>query len=68
MKLVTDGFIEVGDLYLDVEGAANADLKLKAKSLEVNSKGGSVFDLEGIARVLKVKVTGAGHKSQGYGS
>ncbi len=61
MKLLTDGFIEVGDLYLDVEGAANADLKLKAKSLEVNSKGGSVFEMEGVAGVLKVKVTGAGH-------
>jgi hypothetical protein len=61
MKLVTDGFIEVGDLYVDVEGAANADLKLKAKSMEVNSKGGSVFEMEGVAGVLKVKVTGAGH-------
>jgi hypothetical protein len=61
MKLVTDGFIELENLYIDVEGAANANLKLKAKNVEVNSKGGSVFEMEGITRVLRVKVTGAGH-------
>ena len=61
ITLSTDGFVSVDDLNLHVEGGAKGDLKLKARSLEVTSNGGVVFDLSGVADKLSVKVAGAGH-------
>ena len=53
--------MSVDDLSLQVEGGAKGGLKLKARSLEVTSNGGVVFDLSGITDKLSVKVAGAGH-------
>jgi hypothetical protein len=61
ISLSTDGFVSVDDLRLHVEGGAKGDLKLKARTLEVTSNGGVVFDLSGVADRLSVKVAGAGH-------
>ncbi len=61
VKLVTDGYVEVEDFDILVEGGGTVDMKMKAKSIEVTSNGGAVFDLEGITESLTVKVAGAGH-------
>ncbi len=61
ITLSTDGFVSVDDLSLHIEGGAKGDLKLKARSLEVTSNGGVVFDLSGVTDKLSVKVAGAGH-------
>lgn len=61
VKLSTDGYVSLDRLTVVVEGAVNADMKLKAGTLEVVSNGGSVFDLSGVADKLTVKVAGAGH-------
>jgi len=61
VKLVTDGFVEVGDFAILIEGGGNVDMKMKATSIDVTSNGGAVFELEGITGSLSVKVAGAGH-------
>lgn len=61
VKLVTDGYVEVDDFDILVEGSGSVDMKMKANSIDVTSHGGSVFDLEGITESLTVKVAGAGH-------
>ena len=61
VKLSTDGFVAVEDLRIRIDGAVNGNIKLKARSVEVISNGGSVFDISGVADRLSVKVAGAGH-------
>lgn len=61
VKLLTDGYVEIDDLSVVIEGGANADMKLKSKSLNVKSDGGSVFDLSGVTDQFSVHVAGAGH-------
>lgn len=61
VKLSTDGFVAVEDLLVRIDGAVNGNLRLKARSVEVVSNGGSVFDLSGVTDRLTVKVAGAGH-------
>ena len=61
ITLSTEGFVSVDDLNLHVEGGAKGDLRLKARSLEVVSNGGMVFDLSGVTDKLSVKMAGAGH-------
>lgn len=61
VKLTTDGFVSVEDLRIRIDGAVNGNIKLKARSVEVISNGGSVFDLSGVTDRLSVEVAGAGH-------
>lgn len=61
MKLVTDGFVEVDDFKVLVEGGARVNMKMKARSIGVVSNGSAIFDLSGITNTLSVKVAGAGH-------
>ncbi len=61
MKLVTDGFVEVKDFRIVVEGSARVDMKMKARSIDVVSNGGAIFEMSGITDSLSVKVAGAGH-------
>jgi hypothetical protein len=61
MKLVTDGFVEVDDFKVLVEGGARVNMKIKARSIGVVSNGSAIFDLSGITGTLSVKVAGAGH-------
>ncbi len=61
MKLVTDGFVEVGDFSVLVDGGAHVNMKMKARSVEVITNGGAIFDLSGITGSLSVRVAGAAH-------
>ncbi len=61
MVLETDGFLDLNDLTLLVNGGANVDLKMKADDVEVIAEGGVMIDLEGVAQSLRVEVSGAGH-------
>jgi len=61
LKLVTEGFLELGDFRIILEGGGNVDMKVKSASMEVISTGGAVFDLSGVTGRLSVKVAGAGH-------
>jgi hypothetical protein len=61
IKLTTDGYLDVNDLDILLEGGANVDMSLKAKNINVKSEGGVILELRGVAETLAVKVSGAGH-------
>jgi hypothetical protein len=61
IKLTTDGYLEVNDLDIKVEGGASVDMSLKAKNISVASEGAVILEMRGVAESLAVKVSGAGH-------
>jgi len=61
IKLTTDGYLDVKELYLLVEGAANVDMSLKSQNTRVKCEGGVILELRGVTDNLEVKVSGAGH-------
>jgi hypothetical protein len=61
LKLESDGFLDLKDLYVKVEGGAKVNLQMKADDVVVNGEGGVLVDLEGVANTLEVRLTGAGH-------
>ncbi len=61
LKLDSDGYLDLEDLLLYVEGGANVDLQMKAKNVKVVGQGGILVDLQGVANSLSVKLSGAGH-------
>lgn len=65
VKLETHGYLELNDLHVRMEGGVNVDLKAKARTLEIESSGGALFDLSGVSERLSVKVMGAGHVNAG---
>ena len=61
LKMDTDGYLDLNDLFVHVEGGARIDLELKAEDIEIVGEGGVLVDLDGIADKLSVKLSGAGH-------
>jgi len=61
IKLTTDGYLDVNDLDIKVEGGASVDMSLKAKNITVASAGAVILEMRGVAERLAVKVSGAGH-------
>lgn len=61
IKLTTDGYLDVNDLDILLEGGANVDMSLKARNIHVKSEGGVILEMRGVAETLAVKVSGAGH-------
>jgi len=61
LKLESDGYLDLKDLFVRVEGGAKVDLQMKANDVEVVGEGGVLVDLEGVANTLSVKLSGAGH-------
>jgi hypothetical protein len=61
LNLRSDGYLDLKDVLLHVEGGAKVDLKLKADDVQVIGEGGVMVDLEGVAKSLNVRVSGAGH-------
>ena len=65
VNLKTDGYLNLGDLYVEVKGGANIDLFLKSDKLEVLGEGGFLFEIKGVTKLLDVRISGAGHVSAG---
>lgn len=61
LNLSTDGYLDLNDLYVQVEGGAKIDLELKAEDIELVGEGGVLVQLKGVAKELDVKLSGAGH-------
>lgn len=61
VKLETKGYLDLDDFYMYVAGGANIELNLKADDVEIIGEGGVLFELEGIAKSLDIKLSGAGH-------
>lgn len=65
VRLKTKGYLDLNDLVVSVEGGAKIEMNVKAKNIAVISEGGVLFELDGIADRLDVKVSGAGHINAG---
>jgi transcriptional antiterminator Rof (Rho-off) len=65
VRLKTKGYLDLNDLMVKVEGGAKIEMNVKAKNIAVVSEGGVLFELDGIADRLDVKVSGAGHINAG---
>ncbi|WP_372936217.1 head GIN domain-containing protein [Mariniphaga sediminis] len=65
IRLDTHGYLDLDDLTLLLEGGAKVDLKVKARRVEVENKGGVLCELSGVAESLDVRLAGAGHINAG---
>jgi len=65
VNLKTNGYIDLNDFAVTIEGAANVELKLKAKTVKFRGEGGFLFEASGVANRLEVSIDGAGHVSAG---
>lgn len=65
VRLDTKGYLDLKELDLYVAGGATLDMELKADFLKITGEGGVVFDLEGVAEELDIKISGAGHVDAG---
>ena len=63
VNLKTNGYLNLENLSVNVEGGANIDLNMKAKNVVVYGEGGFLFELKGVADKLDVTIKGAGHVS-----
>lgn len=61
VNLKTKGYLDLGDLYVHVEGGAKIELDIKAEDVGIIGEGGVMFEVQGVAETLDVKVSGAGH-------
>ncbi|WP_297086145.1 head GIN domain-containing protein [uncultured Draconibacterium sp.] len=61
LNLRTDGYLDLNDLLVHVEGGAKLNLDLKANDVVIIGEGGVLVNLDGIADRLSVKLSGAGH-------
>ena len=61
LSLDSEGYLDLKDIKIQVQGGANVDLKMKAREVNVIGEGGVLVSLNGIAEKLIVKLSGAGH-------
>jgi len=61
LSLESDGYLDLKDIKLHVQGGAKVDLKMKAREVDVIGEGGVLVSLSGVADELSVKLSGAGH-------
>lgn len=61
VKLQTDGYLEMDEFALLLEGGITGNIKMKAESISVVCKGGSVMTLSGVTDNLNVRIAGAGN-------
>lgn len=61
VRLKTRGYLNLNDFSMHVEGGAKIELNMKARDVNIVSEGGVLFELDGVAETLNVKVSGAGH-------
>lgn len=61
IKLQTRGYLDLDDFMVDVKGGAKIEIRAKARNIGIKTEGGVMFELDGVAESLDVKVAGAGH-------
>ncbi len=61
VKLNTNGYVDLKDVFIHIEGGAKIEMDIKADYLSVEGEGGILFDLEGVTKQFKAKISGAGH-------
>lgn len=65
VNLKTNGYLDLNDFVVTIEGGANVELKLKAKTVKFKGEGGFLFEMSGVTDLLEVSIDGAGHVSAG---
>ncbi|HPF52295.1 MAG TPA: head GIN domain-containing protein [Draconibacterium sp.] len=61
LSLESEGYLDLKDIKLHVQGGAKVDLKMKAREVDVIGEGGVLVSLSGVANELSVILSGAGH-------
>lgn len=61
VTLKTEGYLDLQNLDMLVQGGAKIDLQLKAKDVRIVGEGGLFFKLDGVSENLDVRVSGAAH-------
>ncbi len=63
VNLKPNGYLDLTNFDVHIEGGANVDLNMKAENVKVYGEGGFLFELKGVAEKLDVIIKGAGHVS-----
>lgn len=63
INLKTNGYLDLKNLSVDIEGGANVDLDIKANDVKFYGEGGFLVEMQGVADKLDVTIKGAGHVS-----
>jgi len=63
VNLKTNGYLDLNNFAINIEGGANVELKLKAKNIAFTGTGGFILEMSGVAATLDVAIDGAGHVS-----
>lgn len=61
VNMKTNGYLDLNNFAVNIEGGANVDLYLKADKVKIYGEGGFLFELKGVANTLDIKINGAGH-------
>jgi hypothetical protein len=61
VRLKTKGYLDLDDFEMYVAGGAKIELDMKAENVKIFGEGGVLFELDGIAKSLDIKVSGAAH-------
>jgi hypothetical protein len=61
IQLETDGYVDLDDFYLHVEGGAIVEMNMKVNQLKVIGEGGVKFEFDGIAKTMDARISGAGY-------
>ena len=60
VRLKTKGCLNLRNFNMYVAGGTKIEMKMKADNVKIADEGGVLFELEGVAESLDIKVTGAG--------
>lgn len=61
LSLDSEGYLDLKDVKIHIQGGARVDLKLKAKDIDLIGEGGVYVTLNGVSDQLSVRLSGAGH-------
>ncbi len=61
VSMKTNGYLDLNNFVVNIEGGASVDLYLKANNVIIYGEGGFLFELKGVAEKLDVTINGAGH-------
>ncbi len=61
VSMKTNGYLDLNNFLVNIEGGASVDLYLKANSVKIYGEGGFLFELKGVANSLDITINGAGN-------
>ena len=61
VRLETKGYLDLNNFDLYVAGGAKIELDMKANEVQIIGEGGVLFELNGVAERLNIRMSGAGH-------